>query len=179
MTRLLVTSASGANGRGYGAVLAFSADGDLLGPFSEDGRISDPRGLCLHPTDALVYVNSGDDRVLALNYGGEVALDSGCLPELDPGGAVFGPEGRYYLTVRRRGTVLGLPANLQNGATVLVPEGAVPFPRGFGFGSDGQFYLSSGIGPSGEGDNTIAVFLDDGSGMSRVASHPRSRNESA
>src|SRR5580693_8855256 len=86
VTRLLVSSASGTNGRGYGAVLAFNADGDLLGPFSEDGRISDPRGLGTHPTADLIYVNSGDDRVLALYPEGEVALDSGCIPDLDPGG---------------------------------------------------------------------------------------------
>jgi hypothetical protein len=32
MTRILVTSASGANGDGYGTLLGFSADGDLAGP---------------------------------------------------------------------------------------------------------------------------------------------------
>ena len=30
------------------------------------------------------------------------------------------------------------------------------------FGLDGRFYLSSGIGPRGEGENTIAVFSQDG-----------------
>jgi sugar lactone lactonase YvrE len=34
----------------------------------------------------------------------------------------------------------------------------VPFPRGFAFGSDGRLFLASGIGPNGEGDNTIVVF---------------------
>ena len=42
MTRILVTSASGANGDGYGALLGFSAEGQLAGPFSDDRRISDP-----------------------------------------------------------------------------------------------------------------------------------------
>ena len=41
---LLVTSASGANGKGYGALLAFEHDGEPLGPFSDDVRIVDPRG---------------------------------------------------------------------------------------------------------------------------------------
>ena len=40
MTSILVTSANGANGFGYGAVLAFSADGSLIGPFSQDRRIT-------------------------------------------------------------------------------------------------------------------------------------------
>jgi hypothetical protein len=42
---LLVTSAAGVNGSGYGALLAFDADGRPLGPFSRDSRIADPRGL--------------------------------------------------------------------------------------------------------------------------------------
>lgn len=76
-TRILVTSASGANGDGYGAVLGFTADGVTTGPFSQDRRISDPRGLCLDPSGELVYLNSGNDRVLALDRGGDVVLDSG------------------------------------------------------------------------------------------------------
>ena len=40
----------------------------------------------------------------------------------------------------------------------LLPAGIVPFPRGFGFGPDGLVYLASGAAPSGQGDNTIAVF---------------------
>jgi hypothetical protein len=39
---------------------------------------------------------------------------------------------------------------------LLLPDGAVPFPRGFGFGAGGEVYLSSGIGPSGAGDNAIS-----------------------
>ena len=46
---LLVTSASGANGNGYGALLAFDQDGKPLGPFSDDKRIVDPRGLAPEP----------------------------------------------------------------------------------------------------------------------------------
>ena len=41
---LLVTSASG-DGSGYGKLLAFDADGALPGPFSEDARIVDRRGV--------------------------------------------------------------------------------------------------------------------------------------
>jgi DNA-binding beta-propeller fold protein YncE len=158
MTRILVTSASGANGDGYGALLCFSGDGQLAGPFSDDGRITDPRGLSLSPSGDLVYVTSGDDRVLALDQNGTVVLDSGRTEGLDPGGGTFAPDGRYCVTLRRRGTILALPPHLDTEGELLLPDGAVPFPRGFGFGSEGELYLSSGIGPSGEGDNTIAVF---------------------
>lgn len=34
----------------------------------------------------------------------------------------------------------------------------MPFPRGFAFSGDGALFLSSGIGPNGEGDNTNVAF---------------------
>jgi hypothetical protein len=171
MTQLVVTSASGPNRDGYGAVLNFAADGRLIGTFSDDNRVSDPRGLSLHPTEDLVYLNSGDDRILALDHYGTVSLDSGKIDGLDPGGGLFGPDGRYYITVRRRGTVLGFPAHLDHQGAPLLPEGVVPFPRGFGFGPNGEIYLSSGIGPSGEGDNTIAVFSPEGTTIESCLVH--------
>jgi hypothetical protein len=48
--RLLVTSASGTNGVGYGALLAFDHVGRPLGIFSDDARIIDPRGLAVETT---------------------------------------------------------------------------------------------------------------------------------
>jgi DNA-binding beta-propeller fold protein YncE len=158
MRRIVVTSASGANGDGYGALMLFSAGGRPAARFSEDPRIADPRGLSLSPSGELVYVTSGDDRILALGLDGTVALDSGRVPGLDPGGGTFAPDGRYCVTLRRRGTILALPPGLDADGELLLPDRAVPFPRGFGFGPEGELYLSSGIGPSGEGDNTIAVF---------------------
>lgn len=162
MRQILVTSASGANGDGYGTLLCFSAGGDLAGRFSDDTRISDPRGLSLSPAGDLIYLTSGDDRVLALDKNGNVTLDSGRQEGLDAGGGTFAPDGRYCVTLRRRGTILALPPRLDTDGELLLPDGAVPYPRGFGFGDDGQVYLSSGIGPSGEGDNTISTFNRDG-----------------
>ena len=155
--RFLVTSAGGANGGGRDAVLAFDAGGEFVGPFSDDPRIVDPRGLCVDPSSGLIYLNSVD-RMLALDRGGRVVHDSGPIGDLDTGGAVFGPDGRFYVTARRRRTILGISATLDGRAEALLPEGIVPFPRGFAFGGDCSVYLSSGIGPSGEGDNTIVVF---------------------
>jgi sugar lactone lactonase YvrE len=162
MRRILVTSASSANGDGYGTVLSFSGGGELAGPFSDDPRITDPRGMSLSPAGDLVYVTSGDDRVLALDKSGNVALDSGRKDDLDGGGGTFAPDGRYCLTLRRRGTILALPPQLNADGELLVPDRAVPFPRGFGFGRHGLLYLSSGIGPTGEGDNTVTIFDSDG-----------------
>jgi len=162
MTQILITSASGANGDGYGAVLSFTASGELKGPFSQDRRISDPRGLSLDPSGEFVYLNSGDDRVLALDRNGKVALDSGRIEGLDPGGGTFGPDGRYYVGLRRRRTILALPARLDQKGEALLSDRVVPFPRGFDFGLDADLYLASGIGPTGEGENTIAMFDQKG-----------------
>jgi hypothetical protein len=41
--RILITSASRANGNGYGAILGFGPEGEFTGPFSSDPRIADPR----------------------------------------------------------------------------------------------------------------------------------------
>jgi DNA-binding beta-propeller fold protein YncE len=156
--RILVTSAGGANGNGYGAILGFGPEGEFTGPFGSDPRIADPRGLSVDLSGTLIYVNSGEDRVLALDLHGHVVRDSGPIPGLDLGGAEFGPDGRYYLTMRRRRTIRVMPAGLDREGELLLPEGIVPFPRGFGFGRDGRIYLSSGVAPSGQGDNTIVVF---------------------
>jgi DNA-binding beta-propeller fold protein YncE len=158
MAQILITSASGANGDGYSAVLSFTADGQLKGTFGQDCRISDPRGLSLDPSGELVYLNSGDDRVLALDRNGKVALDSGRIDGLDPGGGTFGPDGRYYVGLRRRRTILALHPRLDQKGEPLLPDGIVPFPRGFGFSLEGHLYLASGVGPAGEGENTIAMF---------------------
>lgn len=159
--RILVTSAASANGGGYGALLSFDHTGHPTGTFSDDPRIIDPRGLTLDPSGALVYLNSGGDRVLALDREGRVVRDSGPILGLDPGGATFGPDGRYYVTMRRRRSILAMPATLDREGEPIFPDGIVPFPRGFDFARGGRLYLSSGVGPSGEGDNTIVVFDRD------------------
>ena len=46
---ILVTSASGSNGDGYGALLSFRLDGTFIGSFSDDPRIVDPRGMSVSP----------------------------------------------------------------------------------------------------------------------------------
>jgi hypothetical protein len=94
---LLVTSASGANGNGYGTLLAFDHDGRLLGPFSDDSRIADPRGLAVHHQERLLFLNSGRHRVLALGSDGSVIRETGQIEGLNPGGGNFGPDGRYYV----------------------------------------------------------------------------------
>jgi hypothetical protein len=153
---LLVTSASGANGSGYGKLLAFDANGKSLGPFSEDARIIDPRGLGVR--GSLLFLNSGSDRILALDVKGRVVGETGVIPGLNPGGGNFGPDGRYYVGLRVSRTIMAFSPILDGAGEVVLPGAVVPFPRGFAFGWGGTLFLASGIGPGGEGDNTILAF---------------------
>jgi DNA-binding beta-propeller fold protein YncE len=68
----------------------------------------------------------------------------------------------YYVGLRRRRTILALPARLDRGGEQVLADRIVPFPRGFGFGPDGELYLASGVSSSGDGENTIAVFDQGG-----------------
>ena len=80
---ILVTSASGINGDGYGALLAFKRDGTLIGPFNDDSRIVDPRGLAVDQKEGLLFLNSGADRVLALGPSGTIVRDTGPIASLN------------------------------------------------------------------------------------------------
>jgi hypothetical protein len=159
---LLVTSAAGASGNGYGALLAFDRNGRPLGPFSNDSRIADPRGLATGERERLLFLNSGADRVLALDPEGEVIRDTGPIEGLNPGGGSFGPDGRYYVGLRNLSTIMAFSTELAAVGEYVVPPGVVPFPRGFAFGRDGRLFLASGIGPGGEGDDTIVAFAPGG-----------------
>jgi len=155
---LLVTSASGASGNGFGALLTFELDGSLRGTFIDDDRIADPRGLAVDPKENLLFLNSGADRVLAISSHGRIVRDTGRIEGLNPGGGIFGPDGRYFVGLRSTRTIIALSAGLDAPGEYLLPPGIVPFPRGFAFGHDGRLFLASGIGPNGQGDNTIVVF---------------------
>ncbi len=168
---ILVTSASGANGNGYGALLAFDDDGKPLGPFSDDDRIIDPRGLAPDPQQGLLFLNSAE-RVLALDSVGKVVGDTGVIAGLNPGGGIFGPDGRYYVSLRDARTLLALPPNLKSVGEHVLPPGVVPFPRGFGFNAEGTLFLSSGVGPDGKGDETVVAFSSDRTRAVRLVEDP-------
>jgi hypothetical protein len=81
---LVVTSAAGANGDGYGALLAFDDDRKPVGVFGEDRRIVDSRGLAVAQKQEMLFLNS-IDRVLALDTVGRVVRDTGVINGLNPG----------------------------------------------------------------------------------------------
>jgi len=155
---LLVTSASGVNGNGFGTLLAFGLDGKLRGTLIDDERIVDPRGLAVAPKENLLFLNSGADRVLAISPQELIVRDTGRIEGLNPGGGTLGPDGRYYVGSRTARTIIALSTSLDANAQQVLPPKVVPFPRGFAFGHDGRLFLASGIGPNGEGDNSILAF---------------------
>jgi len=155
---LPVTSASGANGDGFGALLSFELDGTLRGTFIDDDRIVDPRGLAVDPNGNLLFLNSGADRVLAISSHGHIVRDTGRIADLNPGGGNFGPDVRYFVGLRSERTIVALSTSFDAALEHVLPPRVVPFPRGFAFGQDGRLFLASGIGPNGQGENAILAF---------------------
>jgi hypothetical protein len=145
-----------------------------LGCFSNDSRVADPRGFALNMKEGLLFFNSGRDRVLALDRGGKVVRDTGPIEGLNYGGGNFGPDGRYYVGLRSERTVTAFPRSLDAPSEHFLAPVIVPFPRGFAFGRDGRLFLGSGIGPTGEGNNTIIAFAPNNCMQSsRLASDPK------
>ena len=68
--------------------------GNAIGKFSGDDRIEDSRGLGYERDLNLVFLNSGADRLLAIDTTGEVVRDTGRIAGLNPGGGNLGPDGR-------------------------------------------------------------------------------------
>ena len=151
----VVSSAGAANGGGYDALLRFSPDGHPRGNFGAKAGISDPRGLRVSREGHHLYVNTGT-RVVLLDEDGSAIASIG-TSELELGGANLGPDGRYYATARRTRSLVAFTSDLRRQLPALPPS-AVAFPRGFAFAPDGRLFFSNGVAPTGEGDNTIALY---------------------
>jgi len=151
----------GVNGDGYGALLAFQLDGSPRGVFSHDERIRDPRGLAFDEDEGLLFVNSGTDRVLAVDTTGCVVRDTRPIAGLNPGGGNFAPDGRLVVGLRTARSIMAFATSLDQAGGCILPHSVVPFLRGFAFDAEGRLFLASGIGPDGNGDDTICVFDQD------------------
>ena len=184
---LLVTSAAGTNGNGYGTLLTFDLNGRSLGAFSGDSRIADPRGLAVDRDEGLLFLNSGTERVLALDPNGRVVRDRSAIEGLNPGGGNFGSDGRYCVEGKSARTIMAFSIGLGATGEYVLPAGIVPLPRGFAFGRDGRLFLGSGIGPNGESDDSIVAFapsrtypgvpVGDGSGTQPCRSCDRAQRQ--
>jgi hypothetical protein len=157
---LLVTSAAGVRGDGFGALLAFDRKGRLLGAFSSDARITDPRGIAVDQEKELLFLKSGSNRVLALDRHGQVVRDTRPIPQLNPGGGTFGPDGRYYIGLRSAHTIMALAATLDLAGEYVLPPGIVLCRFLADLHSAATVHCSCPLAsaPNGEGDNTIVVF---------------------
>ncbi len=142
--RIVITSASGANGNGRGTLLAFDLNGSSLGPFAGDVGIVDPRGLHVHPDGAHLYVNNGDDRILLLDERGSVVASTAPIAGLNPGGGFMSPDGRYCVGSRTLRTIFAFSADLSGPPIPLLPADVVAFPRGCVFSPKGGFFLAEG-----------------------------------
>ncbi|HLJ44910.1 MAG TPA: hypothetical protein VKU01_02815 [Bryobacteraceae bacterium] len=127
---LLVTSASGASGNGFGALLAFESDGSLRGTFIDDDRIADPRGLAVDPKENLLFLNSGADQVVAISVDGRVVRDTGRIEGLNPGGGNFGPDGRYFVGLRSKRTIIAFSTVLMLQESICCRPGWCLFLEG-------------------------------------------------
>jgi len=122
MTRIVVTSVSGAHGDRYGALVCFSRKGSWPGRSATAESLI--RGLSLSvslsPAGDLAYVNSGDERGLAFDANRKIAADSGRTGGLDPAGR----------NIRAGRPLLALPPGLDTEGEPFLPDGVVRFPRG-------------------------------------------------
>lgn len=172
---VLVTS-GGFNG-GNNAVLRFSgSDGSFRGVFADQstGGLNDPRDIVLDgpfgDPNSTVLVNSGNapaapgnDRILRFDQAGNFIEELSDFSTtgagfVDPGGAVFGPNGNFFVGSRAQGSVLEFDST--NGSfvgEVFDPTAAgIDFPRGFVFGPSGDLFIGNGSNPStGVGQDAI------------------------
>ena len=65
-----------------------------------------------------------------------------------------------------------MAATLDGSAEPLLPDGVVPFPRGFGLARGGWLCVASGIGPSGEGQDNRRVRLRRNGRTPRLVADP-------
>ncbi|MGF6782367.1 hypothetical protein [Paraburkholderia sp. GAS334] len=160
--QMLVTSAPRANAEGFGSLCSFALDGTLSGLFRADSRVTDPCGPSVSADRQFLHVSTDSDRILALNAVGDVVRDTEEVPGVNAGGGNIGTNGKYPVGMRGARTIAAFAADLSGAPQNVLPAGIVPFPRGLASVEGGTIYLASGIGPGGEGENSIAAFDADG-----------------
>jgi len=79
---------------------------------------------------------------------------------LNPGGVLSDPTGVITSDCEVPARSWRCPLRWTKRESKFCRPGIVPFPRGFTFSSGGTLFLSSGIGPNGDGDNTIVAFAE-------------------
>ena len=132
--------------------------GKLRGTLIDDERIVDPRGLAVDPKENLLFLNSGADRVLAISPQELIVRDTGRSKVSIPAAA---------LSVRMADTTLARVSHAQSSLcrrVLTLTHSKYCRPRSYLFPEDllsvtmAGCFSASGIGPNGEGDNSILAF---------------------
>lgn len=156
---VVVTSAAN---NGNNAALRFDGlTGRLIGEFPNGGELTDPRDIVQTIDESnTVLINSGNDDVLRFDATTGNFIETFTeFPELNGGGAVFGPDNNYYVGARSLGAILRFNGQTGDFIDEFIPSELVDFPRGFVFGSDGNFYLGNGADPTtGGGGGTVIQY---------------------
>ncbi len=87
------------------------------------GKASIERKHCSFSTAAAI-------EFLALDRHGRVVRDTGPIPQLNPGGGTFEPDGRYYIGLRSARTIVALSATLDGAGERVLPQGSCRFLAG-------------------------------------------------
>lgn len=180
-----VLATSGGFGGGQNSILRFSGQtGALIGSFAGPAQgINDPRDIVVDSRpDAprnRFFVNTGNappsptpdnDQTFVLNGSGAVigtAFDFSASGAgfVDPGGAVFGPNGNFFVGSRVQSTVLEFDSNTGEFVGQVFTPGAITGGiRGFVFGPDGSLFVGNGANlNTGQGGGGIVRVGTDGS----------------
>ncbi|NET25583.1 hypothetical protein [Okeania sp. SIO1I7] len=156
---VVVTSA--ANNGNDAAIRFDGLTGRLIGEFPNGGGLTDPRDIVQEIDESnTVLINGGNDNVLRFDATTGNFIETFIeFPELNGGGAVFGPDNNYYVGARSLGSIVRFNGQTGDFIDEFIPSELVDFPRGFVFGSDGNFYLGNGADPAtGGGGGTVIQY---------------------
>ncbi|NEP88285.1 MAG: hypothetical protein F6K18_16430 [Okeania sp. SIO2C2] len=156
---VVVTSA--ANNGNDAAIRFDGLTGRLIGEFPNGGELTDPRDIVQEiDGSSTVLINGGNDNVLRFDATTGNFIETFIeFPELNGGGAVFGPDNNYYVGARSLGSIVRFNGQTGDFIDEFIPSELVDFPRGFVFGSDGNFYLGNGADPAtGGGGGTVIQY---------------------
>lgn len=156
---IVVTSAAN---NGNGAALRFDGStGQFIGNYTSGIDLNDPRDIEVDVFDpSTVLINGGDDNVLRFDgKTGEYIETFIQRPNLNAGGSVFGPDQNYYAGSRSLVAILRFDGETGDFIDEFIDSTTINFPRGFVFGSDGNFYWGNGADPaSGSGGGGILQY---------------------
>ena len=149
---VLVSSAKGASGAGYGAIVAFDLVGNALGTFCDDSRVADPQRIVRRSKrrPALCQQRYGENTIKVFDADGHLLVprlveDS----QLSPLDLAVAPNGHIVVSCEwpfggrdAISSVREYDSNSGRLVRIFRPDGSILFrnPRGLRFSPDGDLY---------------------------------------